>query len=126
MAERISKSQLLRLMKGVGLSRSILSGETRARHSTRFYATMRTLADPVEYFRKALSIELEHGSVNPGTDVTHNDLKLTARIVAAHIFGVEHDQRPGNWRFYPHYYDGLIRHETRASRVTTRTATGLF
>lgn len=122
----ISRTQALRLMKGVGLTPSLVSGESRARHSTRFFATMRTLADPVDYFRKALSIELEHGAVNSSTDVTHNDLKQTAKIVAAHIFGVEHGERPGSWRFYPHYYDALTALEKRASRVTTRAATGLF
>jgi hypothetical protein len=106
--ERTPRSTLVRLMRGVGLSRTLLEGRNRARHSTRVLPTMRTLADPVEYFRKAMSIELEHGAVNRSTDVTHDDLRQTSKIVAAHVFGVEHGERPGNWRFYPSYYDNAL------------------
>jgi hypothetical protein len=112
------RSLLIRLMADMGLKRATLSGDNRARHSTRKLQTMQTLFDPVEYFRKAMSIELEHGGVNRLTDVTHDDLRQTAKIVAAHIFGVEHGERPGNWRFFPSYYDELIRMETRAPRLS--------
>jgi hypothetical protein len=118
--EKISKTRLISLMKIVGINPNLLSGANRTKHSTRFLSTMRTLADPVEYFRKAMSIELEHGSVNPSTDVTHDDLRQTAKIVAAHIFGVEHGERPGKWLFYPSYYDELIALESRAPKISTR------
>ena len=121
--ERATRSTLVRLMRGVGLSRTLLEGKNRARHSTRVLPTMRTLSDPVEYFRKAMNIELEHGAVNRSTDVTHDDPHQTAKIVAAHIFGVEHGERPGTWRFFPGYYDFLMGIEKHASHISTRALT---
>lgn len=110
--KRLPRSRLLMLMRTVGLTSSMLRGANRSARSSRKFPTMKgKLADPVEYFRKALSIELEHGSINPGTDVTGNDLRDTAKIVAAHIFGVESDERPTKWRLFPAYYDHLMHME---------------
>jgi len=41
-------------------------------------------ADPEE-IRKGLEIELEHGTVNPVTDITGDDLLMTLKITMAHI-----------------------------------------
>ncbi|WP_075353226.1 DUF5661 family protein [Desulfovibrio sp. DV] len=39
----------------------------------------------VEQFRMGLDVELEHGLVNPSTDVTGNDPILTGKIALAHL-----------------------------------------
>lgn len=39
----------------------------------------------LEQFRKGLGVELEHGAVDPDTDVTHDDEDLTAKIALAHL-----------------------------------------
>lgn len=39
----------------------------------------------VEQFRMGLNVELEHGLVNPATDVTGNDPILTGKIALAHL-----------------------------------------
>jgi len=39
----------------------------------------------VEQFRMGLDVELEHGLVNPATDVTGNDPILTGKIALAHL-----------------------------------------
>jgi hypothetical protein len=36
-------------------------------------------------FLVGLNIELEHGLKNPDTNVTNNDLKMTAKITLAHL-----------------------------------------
>jgi hypothetical protein len=41
----------------------------------------------VERFRRALTVELEHGSCHPETDVTHDDPLLTGRLALAHLRG---------------------------------------
>lgn len=38
-----------------------------------------------EDFLEGIRIELEHGSVNPKTNVTNNDLIMTAKIALAHL-----------------------------------------
>ncbi len=101
-------------MRYVGIRPSMITGARRMRTSSRPLPSMvNELADPYEYFAKALRTELEHGSLNRGTDVTRDDPRATARIVAAHLFGVEHDERPLNWRFFPSYYDHLWHMEKR-------------
>lgn len=40
---------------------------------------------PVDHFRKAMQVELEHGIVDPSTDVTGDDLLMTGKIGLAHI-----------------------------------------
>lgn len=39
----------------------------------------------IEDFLTGLNIELEHGTINPMTNVTNNDLELTAKIALAHL-----------------------------------------
>lgn len=117
-----TRSGLKRLMRSVGLHPSMLTGDHRRATSSRALPTMRgRLSDPIEYFRKALNIELEHGSVNEGTDVTGNDEVATARIVAAHLLGVEHDADPSEWKPFPSYYDHLIYMEKHGQRPRTDT-----
>lgn len=119
--EHASRSTLLRLMRGIGIRKGMLNGRYRASKSSRQLETMfNALSDPVEYFRKAMSIELEHGSANQNTNITHDGMKATSKIVAAHIFGVEHGERPMNWRPFPAYYDFLIEMEKKGPRVTVR------
>lgn len=39
----------------------------------------------VEQFRGGLEVELEHGTRNPATDVTHDDPLRTGKIALAHL-----------------------------------------
>jgi len=39
----------------------------------------------VEQFRMGLDVELEHGTIDPATDVTHDDPMLTGKIALAHL-----------------------------------------
>jgi hypothetical protein len=39
----------------------------------------------LEQFRMGLSVELEHGSRDPTTDVTHDDESITGKITLAHL-----------------------------------------
>lgn len=38
-----------------------------------------------EEFLTGINIELEHGTINPQTNVTNNDLIMTAKIALAHL-----------------------------------------
>jgi len=40
---------------------------------------------PIEEFRVGLSVELEHGALDPQTDVTGDDLLVTGKIALAHL-----------------------------------------
>ncbi|MCW5941387.1 MAG: hypothetical protein KIS66_04095 [Fimbriimonadaceae bacterium] len=53
-------------------------------------------------FRAGLAIELEHGSRDPRTDVTHDDPILTGKIAWAHLNEI------------PDYYSRLKRMESEA------------
>lgn len=57
--------------------------------------------DP-EQFRMGLEVELEHGMVDPVTNVTNDDLSMTAKIALAHL------------REIPDYYTRLKKMETEA------------
>ena len=48
---------------------------------------------PFEDFKRGIIIEFEHGSINPLTSVTNNDLLKTAKIALAHL------------NEYPNYYN---------------------
>jgi hypothetical protein len=50
---------------------------------------------PLKLWKFGLQVELEHGTINPHTNVTNNDLILTAKIALAHIIE------------YPDYYQRL-------------------
>lgn len=39
----------------------------------------------IEDFLTGLNIELEHGSINPLTNVTNDNLEVTAKIALAHL-----------------------------------------
>lgn len=39
----------------------------------------------IEEFLDGINIELEHGYINPKTNVTNNDLLMTAKIALAHL-----------------------------------------
>lgn len=47
----------------------------------------------VEEFLDGINIELEHGTIDPKTNVTNDDLLLTAKIALAHL------------NEYPNYYN---------------------
>lgn len=53
----------------------------------------------VEQFRIGMNEELEHGTVDPQTDVTHDDPILTGKIALAHL------------KEAPNYYEYLTRME---------------
>ena len=36
-------------------------------------------------FKKGINIELEHGKINPKTNITNNNLIMTAKIALAHL-----------------------------------------
>jgi hypothetical protein len=56
----------------------------------------------LEQFRHGMDVELEHGSRDPQTDVTHNDPVLTGKIALAHM------------KEFPDYYERLSRMEAEA------------
>ena len=58
----------------------------------------------LEQFRMGLAVELEHGSQDPVTDVTHDDEIITAKIALAHL------------REIPDYYTRLAAMERDAER----------
>jgi hypothetical protein len=53
-------------------------------------------------FRAGLGVELEHGTVNQTTDVTHDDPLKTGKIALAHLTE------------FPDYYTRLAKMEARA------------
>ena len=56
----------------------------------------------LEEFRAGLSVELEHGSGDPETNVTNNDEVMTAKITWAHLKEI------------PDYYTRLLKMEREA------------
>jgi len=58
----------------------------------------------LEQFRHGMDVELEHGSHDPQTDVTHDDPIVTGKIALAHM------------KEYPDYYERLDRMEAEAER----------
>jgi len=56
----------------------------------------------VKQFRNGLNIELEHGSINPFTNVTNDDPILTGKIALAHL------------NEFPDYYKRLYKMEEEA------------
>jgi len=59
----------------------------------------------VEQFRMGLDVELEHGFVDPHTDVTHDDPLLTGKIALAHL------------NEFPDYYTRLAQMEQEAEQA---------
>ena len=63
---------------------------------------------PFEDFKRGIIIELEHGNINPLTNVTDNDLLKTGKIALAHL------------NEYPNYYNkdyGLLKFEEYLKRM---------
>lgn len=58
----------------------------------------------VEQFRMGMDVELEHGLVDPSTNVTDDDPVLTGKIALAHL------------NEYPDYYTRLEKMEDEAER----------
>ena len=58
----------------------------------------------VEQFRIGMGVELEHGTQDPATDVTGDDLLVTGKIALAHL------------NEFPDYYDRLEKMEEEAKR----------
>jgi len=58
----------------------------------------------VEQFRMGLDVELEHGAIDPATDVTHDDPMMTGKIALAHL------------NEFPDYYTRLARMEQEAEQ----------
>ena len=56
----------------------------------------------VEQFRMGLEVQLEHGSIDPKTNVTNDDLLLTGKIASAHL------------KEFPDYYTRLAKMEKEA------------
>jgi hypothetical protein len=56
----------------------------------------------LEQFRMGLLVELEHGTIDPETDVTDDDATLTGKIALAHL------------NEFPDYYTRLAKMETEA------------
>lgn len=56
----------------------------------------------LKQFRAGLAVELEHGAVQPTTDVTNDDPLLTGKIALAHLTE------------FPDYYTRLAKMETEA------------
>jgi len=59
-------------------------------------------AIPLEQFRQGLGVELEHGTHDPVTNVTNDDMLLTGKIAFAHL------------KEFPDYYDRLAQLEKEA------------
>jgi hypothetical protein len=56
----------------------------------------------VEQFRMGMDVELEHGTQDPETNVTDDDVTVTAKIARAHL------------NEFPDYYSRLAAMETKA------------
>ena len=56
-----------------------------------------------EQFRMGINVELEHGTVNPNTNVTNDDPLATAKIALAHL------------NEFPDYYTRLKKMELEAN-----------
>ena len=58
----------------------------------------------IEQFRMGLDVELEHGKIDPATDVTHDDPIMTGKIALAHL------------NEFPDYYTRLEKMEEEAKQ----------
>ncbi|MBY9010543.1 MAG: hypothetical protein KGD74_11815 [Candidatus Lokiarchaeota archaeon] len=56
----------------------------------------------LKQFRMGINVELEHGTRDPGTNVTNDDLLMTGKIALAHL------------NEFPDYYDRLEKLEKEA------------
>ena len=58
----------------------------------------------VEQFRMGMNVELEHGKINPKTNVTNNNPLITGKIALAHL------------NEFPDYYTRLDKLEKEANK----------
>jgi hypothetical protein len=58
----------------------------------------------VDQFRRGMDVELEHGTIDPSTNVTNDDPILTGKIALAHL------------NEFPDYYDRLEEMEEEAEK----------
>jgi hypothetical protein len=56
----------------------------------------------VDEFTEGMNVELEHGLIDPGTNVTNDDPLMTGKIALAHL------------NEFPDYYERLEKMETEA------------
>ena len=63
----------------------------------------------LEQFRMGLLVELEHGTRDPDTNVTDDDLSLTGKIALAHL------------KEFPDYYTRLAEMEAEADTFWAKT-----
>ena len=63
---------------------------------------------PFQLWKFGIEVELEHGTINKKTNVTNDDLMMTAKIALAHILE------------FPDYYQRLNRMENKAERYWSR------
>jgi hypothetical protein len=56
----------------------------------------------IDQFRRGVNVEFEHGTIDPETNVTNDDLLTTGKIALAHL------------REFPDYYDRLDKMEKEA------------
>ena len=56
----------------------------------------------IDQFRRGMDVELEHGTIDPLTNVTNDDPIMTGKIALAHL------------NEYPDYYDRLGKMEEEA------------
>jgi len=58
----------------------------------------------IEQFRIGLNVELEHGTINPFTNITNDDAIITGKITLAHL------------NEFPDYYKRLTKMESDAEK----------
>jgi hypothetical protein len=103
------------LGSGIGSLSAAESGQKEAGMKTKVFdreqviRTAQTLgidwsqeAFDIEALHQGMEVELEHGTRDEATDVTHDDPTLTAKIALAHL------------REFPDYYERLASMEARA------------
>ncbi|TFH05097.1 MAG: hypothetical protein E4H06_01900 [Methanosarcina sp.] len=63
----------------------------------------------VDQFRRGMDVELEHGTIDPATNVTNDDPIMTGKIALAHL------------NEFPDYYDRLEEMEEEAEEFWEKT-----
>lgn len=63
----------------------------------------------VDQFRRGMDVELEHGTIDPTTNVTNDDPIMTGKIALAHL------------NEFPDYYDRLDEMEEEAEEFWEKT-----
>jgi len=58
----------------------------------------------VDQFKRGMDVELEHGTCDPSTNVTNDDILVTGKIALAHL------------NEFPDYYDRLGKMEKEAEK----------